>query len=98
MRENSVEQHLHKEVKKIGGVCKKTSAENASGWPDRTILCKQLKGKVILVETKTTGGYISKIQARQHNTLRAMGYFVVVLWDKGQVDALIDGILAGAYQ
>lgn len=96
-RETTIESHLHRRMKAIGGKAKKTRSTGDSGWPDRDLLAPALKGKVILAETKTIGGYVSKIQAKTHRELRAMGYVVVVLWTREQVDTLVDSIIAGAF-
>ena len=58
--------------------------------PDRIVLLPD--GKVIWVELKTKGGSLEEIQKLRHAELQRLGHPVVVLWDKDDVDNLIEGI------
>ena len=89
-RERDVESYLVDELKKAGYPCVKFIPDGKVGMPDRVVLLPG--GKVIWVELKTRGGHLEEIQKLQHKKLRDLGHTVVVIWDKEDVDNLIEGI------
>lgn len=89
-RERDVEQHLVTSLGKINLPCIKFDPTNRIGMPDRIVLLPD--GKVIWVELKTKGGSLEEIQKLRHAELQRLGHPVVVLWDKDDVDNLIEGI------
>lgn len=94
--EKTVEQHLMRCVKKIGGFCVKLTMCN--GIPDRLVLLpkgRTSKGRTYLVELKAPGGRLSEIQKVRHKQLKQMGFEVHVLWTVEQVDEWLKEIENG---
>lgn len=78
MREKTVEQRLHEEVKKIGGKAYKLSSQIEAGMPDRLICLPG--GRVVFIETKRPkGGRLSEMQKYRHKELRRLGFEVRVV-------------------
>lgn len=86
IRENSIEDHLVKEVKKAGGIAYKFISPGRRSVPDRLVLLPD--GKVIFVECKAPGEKPTAAQLREHEKIRALGFIVVVLDSKN-----LEGIL-----
>ena len=94
--EKTVEQHLMRCVKKIGGFCVKLTMLN--GIPDRLVLLPKgmnSTGRTYLVELKAPGGRLSEIQKVRHKQLKQMGFEVYVLWTVEQVDEWLKEIENG---
>ena len=87
MDEKTVERELVKRVKEEGGIAYKFTSPNRRSVPDR--LCLLPGGKILFVECKAPGKKPTKLQAREHERLRAMGFEVVVVDDKKDANALI---------
>ncbi|ADZ41829.1 TPA: VRR-NUC domain-containing protein [Yersinia enterocolitica] len=79
-REDSIEDHLVKEVKKVGGIAYKFISPGRRSVPDRLVLLPG--GKVIFVECKAPGEKPTAAQLREHEKLRALGFTVRVLDSK----------------
>ncbi|MGK4422876.1 VRR-NUC domain-containing protein [Yersinia enterocolitica] len=77
IREDSIEDHLVKEVKKAGGIAYKFISPGRRSVPDRLVLLPG--GKVIFVECKAPGEKSTAAQLREHDKLRALGFTVRVL-------------------
>lgn len=86
IREDSVEQHLVKEVKKAGGIAYKFVSPGKRSVPDRIVLLPG--GRLVFVECKAPGKPPRADQLREHERLRALGFTVVVLDSKN-----LEGIL-----
>ncbi|HHP9706330.1 VRR-NUC domain-containing protein [Yersinia enterocolitica] len=88
IREDSIEDHLVKEVKKAGGIAYKFISPGRRSVPDRLVLLPG--GKVIFVECKAPGEKPTAAQLREHDKLRALGFTVRVLDSTS-----LEGILLG---
>ncbi|AXY33950.1 nuclease [Yersinia pseudotuberculosis] len=86
IREDSIEDHLVKEVKKAGGIAYKFISPGRRSVPDRLVLLPD--GKVIFVECKAPGEKPTAAQLREHEKIRALGFIVRVLDSKD-----LEGIL-----
>ncbi|WP_145518015.1 PDDEXK family nuclease [Yersinia mollaretii] len=88
-REDSIEDHLVKEVKKAGGIAYKFISPGRRSVPDRLVLLPG--GNVIFVECKAPGEKPTTAQLREHEKIRALGFIVRVLDSKD-----LEEILASA--
>lgn len=86
MLERDVEQHLVKEIKKLGGKAYKFSSPNNRAVPDR--LCCLPRGWKYLVECKAPGKDFSPLQEKVARTLRSTGHEVFLVDTKEKVDKL----------
>lgn len=75
MRESQIEQHLIKELKKLGIETRKVQWIGRDGAPDRLILAKG----GIYVELKAPGKEPRENQLREHEKMRAAGIRVEVI-------------------
>lgn len=90
IREREVEGYLIKRLKRQGLACIKFIPDQVNGMPDRLVL---LPGsRVLWVELKTKGGALSEIQKLRHRELSDRGHDVVVVWNKEQVDELVQSL------
>ncbi|HEM6613790.1 TPA: VRR-NUC domain-containing protein [Yersinia enterocolitica] len=80
IREDSIEEHLVKEVKKARGIAYKFISPSRRSVPDRLVLLPD--GKVVFVECKAPGEKPTAAQLREHEKLRALGFTVRVLDSK----------------
>jgi hypothetical protein len=89
--ESDVETYLVKQVEARGGRCLKLVDLGRRGFPDRTVLwpVEHAARMMQFIETKTTGGIVKSWQERYHVDLKSMGYNVLTLWTKEQVDDYI---------
>ena len=85
MRESQIEQHLIKELKKLGIETRKVQWIGRDGAPDRLILAKG----GIYVELKAPGKEPRENQLREHEKMRAAGIRVAVIDSFEGVDKLI---------
>lgn len=85
MLEKSIEQHLSKRVKELGGLSLKWIS-TITGVPDRIVF---LKKQIHLVELKTKTGALSKRQQLVFAQLADLGHPVTVLRSKEDVDEFI---------
>ena len=86
VRENKVENHLGKEVAKLGGLTRKWVSPGNNGVPDRIVI---INGQVTFVEVKTTAGEFESGQEREHDRLRAVGADVTTVYGEHGVNLLI---------
>lgn len=92
MQESRVEKRLLREIKKIGGICKKWVCPGWSGVPDRIILLPQ--GRIYFAELKATDKKERHLQEVRHEQLRNMGFIVFPSVDSYErIEALIKYIL-----
>lgn len=80
VREDVIERHLVKEVKKAGGIAYKFTSPGRRGVPDRIVLLPH--DKIIFVECKATSEKPRPDQLREHAKLFALESHVVVLDSK----------------
>ena len=91
MLERDVERYLREQVSKRGGRAAKWVSPGWMGVPDRLIF---LPGHPVFgIEFKAPGKRPTLIQARVHETLRALGFSVFVVDSKEAVDQLFAGEL-----
>ncbi len=85
MRESQIENHLIKELKKLGIETRKVQWLGRAGAPDRLILAQG----GIYVELKAPGKLPRENQLREHIKMRAAGMRVEVIDSLEGVDKLI---------
>ena len=93
--EASVEEHLVEGVRARRGWAAKMIDKGRRGAPDRE--CRFPRAVIVYVETKAKYGVLKKWQQNYHTDLRALGYFVLVLWTIPQVDRFLSAYDLGAY-
>jgi hypothetical protein len=93
--ELKVEDYLVAGTKARGGMCPKVSDRGRRGCPDRE--CKFPNAIFIHVETKAKDGVLKPWQKDYHTDLRALGYTVLVLWTRPQVDLFFAAYDRGTY-
>lgn len=86
MREQPIEKYFCKRVAEEGGRAYKWVSPGYRGVPDRIAF---LRGIIYLVELKATNGVLSPLQKAQHKELKRLGYDVIVISSKQQVDEFI---------
>lgn len=82
MRESTIEKHLVKRVKELGGEVRKVQWIGRRGAPDRLVMMPTgflFHGGAWWVELKATGEVPEPHQEREHQRMRAMGQRVVVI-------------------
>ena len=105
MRESTIEAHLVKRVKAVGGEVRKVKFMGRNGAPDRLVMLPavhfrigwpdspdllEVKGPVTFwVELKATGKKAEPHQVREHERMRKMGQAVYVIDSIEGVDALL---------
>jgi len=90
MREKTIEQHLVKAVKNIGGIAPKLVSPGFDGMPDRLVLLP--RGKIGFVEVKAPGKEPRPLQVARHELLRHLGFKVFVLDGTEQIGGILDEI------
>ena len=103
MRESTIEQHLVKRVKELGGEVRKVQWIGRRGAPDRLVMLPARKlspgldcawcnppGRTIWIELKAPGIPPAAHQVREHKRMRAMGQHVVVIDNIAAVDKLLE--------
>ena len=87
--ECTVEQHLVKQVERLGGKAIKFTAIGFRGLPDR--ICFLPTGLLLLVELKRPkGGRLSTVQRRVHGFFARLGFMVYRVHTRQMVNELID--------
>ena len=77
MLEKTVEAALVKRVKELGGIAYKWTSPGRTGVPDRIVMLPG--GKIIFVELKSPTGKLTVRQEREHETIRGLGFDVIVI-------------------
>lgn len=77
MLEKTVEKVLVARVKELGGIAYKWLSTGRTGVPDRIVLLPN--GKITFVELKSPTGKLTVRQEREHETIRNLGFEVVVI-------------------
>ncbi len=98
VREQAIEQYFCMEVERTGGETRKVkwlgndgAPDRLAGWPARK---GERTGRHALVELKRPKGMAEAHQAREHRKLRAMGFVVVVLTTREEIDEWVKGMTA----
>lgn len=87
--EREIEEHLIRCVRVLGGQTRKARWDGNNGAPDRLVLLPG--GRLAFAELKRPeGGRVSKLQAREHRALRALGFLVAVPRTHADVEALLE--------
>jgi hypothetical protein len=87
VRESTIEKHLVKRVKDLGGEVRKVQWIGRRGAPDRLVMLLHPSSKfwrenvltTVWVELKATGVKAEAHQLREHTRMRRMGQRVVVI-------------------
>ena len=84
MRERDIEAHLVKRVRELGGEVRKVKWIGRVGAPDRLVMMPVVaftfdQPATIWVELKAPGEKARPSQVREHERMRAMGQFVLVI-------------------
>lgn len=87
MRESVIEKHLVERVKALGGEVRKVQWIGRRGAPDRLVMLP-VSGAA-WVELKAPGVRPEAHQLREHNRMRRMGQFVVVIDSIDGVEELL---------
>lgn len=87
MREKEVEQYLRERVKMFGGKAYKFISPGNTGVPDRLVLFPA--GRVAFIELKAPGKKPSPLQLMQQRKIRDLGFEVLVIDNKTDVDKFI---------
>ena len=90
MKEKEIETYLRMRISSFGGRAYKFVSPGNDGVPDRLVCLPG--GKVIFVELKTAGGKLRPLQTAQIRRLQALGFPVLVINSKNQVDELIESL------
>jgi hypothetical protein len=85
--ESSVENHLVKRIRGLGGMCLKWVCPSMRGAPDRIVLLPYRQP--MFIELKSPTGRLRKDQKRMHIRLDDLGMYVKTLHSKAEVDAWI---------
>ena len=93
MLESSVESHLVKRVRGLGGMCLKWVSPGVRGVPDRIVFLPYRMP--MFVELKSPSGSLRKNQKRMHTHLEDLGNYVVTLSSKVEVDGWLKRVMTG---
>ncbi|MCK5601586.1 VRR-NUC domain-containing protein [Candidatus Pacearchaeota archaeon] len=97
IRENKVEQYLHKTITALGGTTRKWVSPGRSGVPDRICIIPNGNGRpgaiIFFVEVKTDNGKLSSHQEREIKRLIKLGAPTYVAYGIQGVDDILKGIL-----
>lgn len=95
MRESEIEKYLVRRVKELGGECRKISWIGRRGAPDRLVMLPvplgwdPISSTTIWVELKAPGQKAKPHQVREHQRMRDMGQYVVVIDSIDAVEELL---------
>lgn len=87
MTEKDIEKYLRDRVKELGGKAYKWVSPGNAGVPDRQVLLPG--GKIIFIELKAPGKKSTPLQLAQQQKLIALGFWVMVISSKDEVDGFI---------
>lgn len=90
MREKTIESHLRKEIKKLGGKAFKFVSPGTTGVPDRIVLLPT--GRIYFVELKAEGKKSTPLQDNRQKEIRLLGFDVRVIDSKEGVNAFIEEV------
>lgn len=91
MRERDIEAYLRDQIKRLGGIAYKFVSPGNAGVPDRLVLLPA--GRVAFVELKASGKKPTALQELQQKRIAGLGFKVLVIDGKEQVDEFIKEML-----
>jgi hypothetical protein len=86
MPEKDIERVLTKRIKDLNGIAYKFVSPNRRSVPDR--LCLLPGGRVLFIEVKAPGKKPTKLQDLEHRKLRSLGFEVLVIDNKEDINAI----------
>ncbi len=92
IREKTVEEHLVKAVRLMGGLALKFVSPGMDGVPDRLILLPG--GRMAFCELKASGQALRPLQRRRKRQLEALGFRVYVIDHPDQIGGVLDDLQA----
>jgi len=85
--EKRIEERLHDEVTRRGGMCSKFVDPGRRGAPDRIVMLPGHPSYFVELKRPRAFGELKSWQSRYHDDIRAAGQKVWVLWGDADVDA-----------
>ena len=92
MREKTIEEHLVKAVRLMGGLAPKFVSPGLDGVPDRLLLLPD--GRMAFAELKAPGQQLRPLQIRRKRQLETLGFRVFVIDNTDQIGGILDELSA----
>ena len=92
MREKTIEEHLVKAVRLMGGLAPKFVSPGLDGFPDRLLLLPD--GRMAFAELKAPGKQLRPLQIRRKRQLETLGFRVFVIDNTDQIGGILDELSA----
>ncbi|MGM9591069.1 MAG: VRR-NUC domain-containing protein [Faecousia sp.] len=92
MREKTIEEHLVKAVRLMGGLAPKFVSPGLDGVPDRLLLLPD--GRMAFAELKAPGKQLRPLQNRRKRQLETLGFRVFVIDSINQIGGILDELSA----
>ena len=92
MREKTIEEHLVKAVRLMGGLAPKFVSPGLDGVPDRLLLLPN--GRMAFAELKAPGKQLRPLQKRRKRQLETLGFRVYVIDNIDQIGGVLDELSA----
>ena len=92
MREKTIEEHLVKAVRLMGGLAPKFVSPGLDGVPDRLLLLPD--GRMAFAELKAPGKQLRPPQIRRKRQLETLGFRVFVIDNTDQIGGILDELSA----
>ncbi len=92
MREKTIEEHLVKAVRLMGGLAPKFVSPGLDGVPDRLLLLPD--GRMAFAELKAPGKQLRPLQIRRKRQLETLGFRVFVIDNTDQIGGILDELSA----
>lgn len=92
MREKTIEEHLVKAVRLMGGLAPKFVSPGLDGVPDRLLLLPD--GRMAFAELKAPGKQLRPLQIRRKRQLEMLGFRVFVIDSINQIGGVLDELSA----
>ena len=92
MREKTIEEHLVKAVRLMGGLAPKFVSPGLDGVPDRLLLLPD--GRMAFAELKVPGKQLRPLQKRRKRQLETLGFRVFVIDSTDQIGGVLDELSA----
>ena len=92
MREKTIEVHLVKAIRLMGGLAPKFVSPGLDGVPDRLLLLPD--GRMAFAELKAPGKQLRPLQIRRKRQLETLGFRVFVIDSTDQIGGVLDELSA----